>query len=88
MTDQGAVPMIVLTRSQDHVESINRTLRNSGVPVHCTWLLDSRDLDDAMTQINPEMLLVFIDELGGDLAAIVASRTRAIADLPIVVIRE
>ena len=40
----GAVPMLVLTRHQDHVEAINSTLRNAGHPVHCTWLPDARDL--------------------------------------------
>ena len=44
MTEQGAVPMIVMTRSQDHVEAINSTLRKAGHPVHCTWLPDARDL--------------------------------------------
>ena len=64
MTEQGAVPMIVLTRSQDHVEAINSTLRKAGHPVHCTWLPDASDLGDALTQINPEMLIAFIEELG------------------------
>ena len=59
--------MIVMTRSQDHVESVNRTLRNAGLPVHCTWLPDARDLDDAMNQINPELLIAFMDDLGIDL---------------------
>jgi multidomain signaling protein FimX len=80
--------MIVMTRSQDHVESINRILRNAGLPVHCTWLPDARDLDDAMNQINPELLIAFMDDLGIDLATIVASRTRSIATLPILVVRE
>jgi multidomain signaling protein FimX len=88
VTDQGAIPMIVMTRSQDHVESINRSLRNAGLPVHCTWLPDARDLDDAMTQINPEMLIAFLDDLGLDLATIVAARARSIANLPILVVRE
>ena len=44
MSEQGAVPMIVMTRSQDHVEAINSTLRKAGHPVHCTWLPDARDL--------------------------------------------
>ena len=69
MTEQGAVPMIVMTRSQDHVEAINSTLRKAGHPVHCTWLPDARDLGDALTQLNPEMLIAFIDELGIDLAS-------------------
>ena len=54
--------MIVMTRSQDHVEAINSTLRKAGHPVHCTWLPDARDLGDALTQLNPEMLIAFIDE--------------------------
>ena len=70
MSEQGAVPMIVMTRSQDHVEAINSTLRKAGHPVHCTWLPDARDLGDALTQLNPEMLIAFIDELGIDLASI------------------
>src|SRR5688572_14291503 len=59
LNEPGAVPMIVMTRSQDHVEAVNSTLRNAGHPVHCTWIPDVRDLGDALTQINPEMLLVF-----------------------------
>jgi PAS domain S-box-containing protein len=70
VTEQGAVPMIVMTRSQDHVEAINSTLRKAGHPVHCTWLPDARDLSDAITQLNPEMLVAFIEELGIDLASI------------------
>ena len=68
VSEQGAVPLIVMTRSQDHVEAINSTLRKAGHPVHCTWLPDARDLSDAITQLNPEMLIAFIEELGIDLA--------------------
>ena len=57
-----------MTRSQDHVEAINSTLRKAGHPVHCTWLPDASDLGDALTQLNPEMLIAFIEELGIDLA--------------------
>ena len=59
LSEQAAVPMIVVTHSQDHVEAINSTLRNAGHPVHCAWIPDVRDLADALSQINPEMLLIF-----------------------------
>jgi len=61
LNEQAAVPMIVMARSQDHVEAVNSTLRNAGHPAHCTWISDIRDLGDALTQINPEMLLVFVE---------------------------
>ncbi len=88
MTEQGAVPMIVMTRSQDHVEAINSTLRKAGHPVHCTWLPDARDLGDALTQLNPEMLVVFIDELGVDLGSIMKVRQQNAPGMPVLIVRE
>jgi len=80
--------MIVMTRSQDHVEAINSTLRKAGHPVHCTWLPDARDLGDALTQINPEMLVAFLDELGIELSAIMNVRNLSAPEMPVLVVRE
>lgn len=88
MSEQGAVPMIVMTRSQDHVEAINSTLRKAGHPVHCTWLPDASDLGDALTQLNPEMLLVFIEELSVDLASIMKVKQQNAPGMPVLVVRE
>src|SRR5271165_4648161 len=88
VTEQGAVPMIVMTRSQDHVEAINSTLRKGGHPVHCTWLPDARDLGDALTQLNPEMLIAFIEELGVDLASIMKVKQQCAPEMPVLIVRE
>ncbi|HTD71932.1 MAG TPA: EAL domain-containing protein [Steroidobacteraceae bacterium] len=88
MSEQGAVPMIVLTRSQDHVEAINSTLRKAGHPVHCTWLSDASDLGDALTQLNPEMLIAFVDELSVDLASIMKVRQQSAPGMPVLIARE
>ena len=88
MSEQGAVPMIVMTRSQDHVEAINSTLRKAGHPVHCTWLPDARDLGDALTQINPEMLIAFIEELGIDLASLMKVKQQSAPGMPVLIMRE
>src|SRR3984893_124375 len=88
VSEQGAVPMIVMTRSQDHVEAINSTLRKAGHPVHCTWLPDARDLGDALTQINPEMLIAFIEELGIDLAALMKVKQQSAPGMPVLIMRE
>jgi diguanylate cyclase (GGDEF)-like protein/PAS domain S-box-containing protein len=80
--------MIVMTRSQDHVEAINSTLRKAGHPVHCTWLPDARDLGDALTQLNPEMLIAFIEELGIDLASIMKVKQQSAPEMPVLIVRE
>ena len=88
MSEQGAVPMIVMTRSQDHVEAINSTLRKAGHPVHCTWLPDARDLSDAITQLNPEMMVAFIEELGVDLGSIMKIKQQSAPEMPVLIVRE
>ncbi|MGC1523532.1 MAG: EAL domain-containing protein [Steroidobacteraceae bacterium] len=77
-----------MTRSQDHVEAINSTLRKAGHPVHCTWLPDARDLGDALTQLNPEMLVAFIEELGIDLASLMKVKQQSAPGMPVLIIRE
>jgi PAS domain S-box-containing protein len=80
--------MIVMTKSQDHVEAINSTLRKAGHPVHCTWLPDARDLGDALTQLNPEMLIAFIDELGIDVGSIIKVKQQSAPEMPVLIVRE
>src|SRR5271155_4964620 len=80
--------MIVMTRSQDHVEAINSTLRNAGHPVHCTWLPDARDLGDALTQLNPEMLVAFIEELGIELSSLMKIKQQSAPEMPVLVVHE
>jgi multidomain signaling protein FimX len=80
--------MIVMTRLQDHVEAINSTLRKAGHPVHCTWLPDARDLGDALTQLNPEMMIAFIDELGTDLGSIMKVKQQSAPEMPVLIVRE
>jgi diguanylate cyclase (GGDEF)-like protein len=84
----AAVPMIVMTRHQDHVETINKTLRNAGHPVHPSWLPEAGDLGDALTQIAPEMLIIFADEGIVDLAAAMDFRKRLAPDVPVLVVHE
>jgi diguanylate cyclase (GGDEF)-like protein/PAS domain S-box-containing protein len=87
LSDAGAVPMIVMTRSQDHVEAVNSTLRNAGHPAHCTWISDLRDLSDALTQINPELLVCFIEEQGIDLQTIMKVRNQFGPEVPVLIVR-
>lgn len=88
MPDQAAVPMLVLTRHEDHVAAVNSALRDAGLPVHCTWLPDASDLADGLVQINPELLLYFVDEGLADPAAVVAVRDQQAPHVPVVFVHE
>ena len=86
---EGApVPMLILTRQQDHVEAINAMLRRAGHPVHCTWLPDASDLSDALIQINPELLIVFADENLVPLEALKDLRARTQPPVPVILVSQ
>ncbi len=57
MAEQNAVPLIVLSVAREPVEAVNGILRRAGQPAHCTWIPALRDLGDALTQLNPEMVV-------------------------------
>ncbi|MBV8804428.1 MAG: PAS domain S-box protein, partial [Sinobacteraceae bacterium] len=82
MTEQQAVPLIVVSPARDPVEAINSTLRRAGQPAHCTWIPALRDLADAITQINPELLI----HVAGseDLHGIIVIRDQVAPKLPVI----
>ncbi|HYL00140.1 MAG TPA: EAL domain-containing protein [Steroidobacteraceae bacterium] len=85
MIEHSAVPLIVLSATRDPVEAINGMLRRAGEPAHCTWIPALRDLGDALTQINPELLVhVMADEQ--ELEAVIAIRDQLAATVPILAV--
>jgi diguanylate cyclase (GGDEF)-like protein/PAS domain S-box-containing protein len=88
LSDKSAVPIIVIAERPDHVEAINSTLRNAGHPVHCTHIPDVGDLADALNQINPELLLVFSEEINTSLEQLDDIRNSYASGVPILDVRE
>ncbi len=85
MSEQTAVPLIVLSSTRDPVEVINSALRKAGHAAHCTWIPALRDLGDALSQLNPELILQF-EPSGEDLVAAVAVRDQLAPSVPLVVV--
>ncbi len=87
MSEQNAVPLIVLSASRDSAELINGILRRAGHPVHCTWIPALPDLGDALAQINPELLLV-VEHGEDELATVAAIRDQNAPAVPLIVVAE
>ncbi|MGH8217970.1 MAG: EAL domain-containing protein [Steroidobacteraceae bacterium] len=85
MSEQSAVPLIVLSASRDPAEVVNGILRRAGHAVYCTWIPALPDLADALTQINPELLLLLAqgDE---EIGAVARIRDQIAPAVPLIVI--
>ena len=82
MNEPNAVPLIVLSATRDPVEAINSLLRRAGQPAHCTWIPALRDLGDALTQLNPE-LLVHVAATREELEAVIRVRDQLAPAVPV-----
>ena len=87
MTEQNAVPLVVMSSARDPVEAINSILRRAGHPVHCTWIASLRDLGEGLTKVKPE-LLVQVPGASDDLQNVVSIRDQVAPTVPIVVLAE
>jgi multidomain signaling protein FimX len=85
LTGQNAVPLIVLSAARDPAEAINSALRRIGQPVQCTWLPTLRDLGDALTQLNPQLVIqaAASDE---ELSAAIGIRNQLAPDVPLLLL--
>ena len=87
MTEQNAVPLIVVSSARDPVEAINSILRRAGHPVHCTWIASLRDLGEAIAKFSPE-LLVHVSGTQEELQSVVTIRDQASPTVPLVVLAD
>ena len=87
MTEQNAVPLVVMSSARDPVEAINSILRRAGHPVHCTWIASLRDLGEGLTKVKPE-LLVQVPGANDELQNVVGIRDQVAPTVPIVVLAE
>ncbi len=87
MTDNAAVPLIVLSPTREPVETINSVMRRAGEAVHCTWISATRDLGDALAQLKPE-LLVCAQINQDELKNVAAMRDRLAPQVPLIYLAE
>ncbi len=88
LAEASAIPVVVLSRQQDPVETINSTLRNAGQAVHCSWVRDLSDLGDALAAPSAPQLIFFCVADGEELEQAMQQRSRLASHVPVLVVRE
>ncbi|MCE3285151.1 MAG: hypothetical protein K0R70_1407 [Steroidobacteraceae bacterium] len=88
MAETSAIPVVVLSRQQDPVETINSTLRNAGQVVHCTWVRDLADLTDSISAPHAPQLIFFCVGDNEELERAMEQRARIASRVPAIVVRD
>ena len=87
MADNGAIPVLVLSRQQDPVEIVNSTRRNAGHPVHCGWVRDLQALGESLSASTPQLLFLCVADTEEARAAL-ETRQRYATHTPAILVRE
>ncbi|MBM4221868.1 MAG: sensor domain-containing diguanylate cyclase, partial [Gammaproteobacteria bacterium] len=87
MGNSVGIPLIVISRSDDHATTINTILRDSGHPVHCARVNDLTVLGEQLAALKPELVLYFTGDTEVDLAAAAASVAQCGVQPPLLLVQ-
>ncbi len=87
MGNSVGIPLVVISRSDDHATTINSVLRDNGHPVHCQRLNDLPTLIDRLNSQPPEILLFFAGDTDLDFAATAAAVAQCSPPPPLLVVQ-
>lgn len=87
MAEPGAIPLVVLSRQQDPVETINSTLRNAGHAVRCQWVRDLPALGEVLGETAPQLVFLCVED-GEETAAALEVRRRYATQIPAILVRD
>jgi multidomain signaling protein FimX len=88
LAESSAIPVVVLSRQQDPVETINSILRNAGQAVHCTWVRDLADLSEALSTANAPQLIFLCVADNDELEHAMEQRSRLASRVPAIVVKD
>ncbi len=82
------VPLIVVSRLDDNLAAINSVLREAGHAVHCSRVDEPAALEEAVAELQPELVLIFADEPDLDLTGLSATIFRRNPPVPVLLVRQ
>lgn len=87
MRESVGVPVIVLSRLDENVVSVNNILRRAGHPVHCRRVDRIAELADALGEHEPELVVLFEEDRITDPAAVTALLADLAPSPPLLVVQ-
>ena len=87
MGDSVGVQIVILTRQDESVETINSILREGGHASHCVKLDQPNSLDECLNERHIDLIILFADESGFDAGAVASALARRPNSPPLLLVR-
>jgi len=88
LSESSGVAVIVISRLDDHVQAINTALRDAGHAAHCIKIEKLGDLETAIYEKNPELIIVFGLPTPESLRPVIDTRDSARPHVPLLLVSD
>ena len=88
MTPRNALPVLVITASQNEAEHLNSVLRKAGHAVRPIWVSTMDDAEKSLREQRPDLILCSMSVAGASFPEVVKLRDMTLPNIPIIAISD
>jgi len=88
LSPRNALPILIVTASQNEAEHLNGVLRKAGYPVRPTWVANLEDAGKSVQEQPPDLILCSMSVVGASFQDIVNLRDMALPNVPIIALSD
>ncbi|MGA9851954.1 MAG: EAL domain-containing protein [Gammaproteobacteria bacterium] len=88
MSPRNALPVLVITASQNEAEQLNGLLRKAGYPVRPLWAANIEMAEKSISEQQPDLILCSMSVSGASFPEVVKLRDMALPNVPIIALSD
>jgi len=88
LSPRNALPILIVTASQNEAEELNGVLRKAGYPVRPLWVANLDDAGKSIQEQRPDLILCSLSVAGASFQDIVNLRDMALPNVPIIALSD
>jgi len=88
LSPRNALPILIVTASQNEAEELNGVLRKAGYPVRPLWVANLDDAGKSIQEQRPDLILCSLSVVGASFQDIVNLRDMALPNVPIIALSD
>lgn len=88
MSPRNALPVLIVTASQNEAEELNSVLRKAGYPVRPLWAADVDSAEKSIKEQRPDLILCSMSVPGASFQEVVKLRDMSLPNVPIIALSD
>lgn len=88
MSPRNALPVLIVTASQNEAEQLNSTLRKAGYPVKPLWAADMESAEKSVKTQRPDLILCSMSVPGAPFKDVVKLRDMSLPNVPVIALSD